>query len=82
MRETGILLATASNPSLGITQPPLQRATGTLFQKEQRPKRTSSVEVKHVWKFTYTSPYVCMVSFLDKRNQFHLLLFQGKVILL
>jgi hypothetical protein len=54
------LLATASRPALGPTQPPIQWQSGILPRGVKRPEREaeysppSSAEVKNAWNYTST----------------------------
>jgi hypothetical protein len=60
------LFSTASRPDLGSTQPPSQRLTGALSPGVKRPGRDAdhlppvSAEVKKIWIYTSTPPYVFM----------------------
>jgi hypothetical protein len=60
------LFATASRPTLGPIQPPIQRVPGTLFPEVKRRGREadhsppSSVEVTNEWSYTSINPYVFM----------------------
>jgi len=62
-----IYLVTASTPILGPTQPPDTMSTGNSFPGVKRPEREthhsppSGADVKNVWSYTSTSPYVFMV---------------------
>jgi hypothetical protein len=72
------LFSTASRPSLGPTQPPIQRVTGFLSSGVKRLGREaddsppSSVEVKNEWRYTSTPNYVlmprCLVKHRDNFN--------------
>jgi hypothetical protein len=56
------LLTTASRPTLGLTQPPIQRVPGALSMGVKQPGREadhslpSSAEVKNEWSHTSTPP--------------------------
>jgi hypothetical protein len=55
------LFTTASRPALGLTQPPIQWVTGTLFLRVKRPEREadhlppSIAEVNNEWSYTNAS---------------------------
>jgi hypothetical protein len=57
-----LLFTTASRPTLGPTQPPIQWVLGALSSGVQRPGREadhslpSSAEVKNAWSYTSTPP--------------------------
>jgi hypothetical protein len=59
-RGWGFLFTTASRPTLGPTQPPIQLVPGPLFLGEERPRceadnsSPSSAEVKNAWRYTST----------------------------
>jgi len=60
------LLATASRPSLGSTQPPIQGVPGVPTTGEKWPgrkadrSRPSTAEVRNSWSYTSTAQYVFM----------------------
>jgi hypothetical protein len=60
------LFTTASRPSLGSTQPPIQWVPGALSWGVKRPESVtdhsplSSAEVKNVWRYTSTPQYTYM----------------------
>jgi hypothetical protein len=60
------ILSTSSKPVLGLTQPPIQCAPGPLPPGVRRPgheadtSAPASAEVKKMWIYTSTPPYVFM----------------------
>jgi len=62
------LMATASKPAPGPTQPPIQRLPGAITPRVKQPGREadhsslSSAEVKNVWSYTSTPQYVFTAS--------------------
>jgi hypothetical protein len=67
-----LLLATASRPALGPTEPPIQGVPGVISpvvkgsEREADPTLSSSAEVKNAWSYTSTLPYVFMAWCLVK----------------
>jgi hypothetical protein len=61
-----VLFSTSSRPALGPTQPPVQWAPGALSPDVKRPGRETdhspptSAEVKKMWIYTSTPPYIFM----------------------
>jgi hypothetical protein len=73
--EAGIFpFVTTFRPALGPTHPPIQGIPGALFPAVKRPGREadhsppSSAEVKNVWRYTSTPPYVFMAWCLVKQR--------------
>jgi hypothetical protein len=70
------LFTTASRPTLRLTQPPIQQVLGGSFPGERSGcevdhSHLPSAEVKNVWSYTSTAPYVFMAWHLVKyRNSF------------
>jgi hypothetical protein len=68
------LFVAASRPALWPTQPHTQWVTGALFAGVKRSKREadhslpSSAEVKNVWSYVSTHPYVFVAWYLIKRR--------------
>jgi hypothetical protein len=63
------LLATASKPALGPTQPPIMMQTASVppeMERESDHSPPPSAELKNVWSYTSTPPYVFMVRGLIK----------------
>jgi hypothetical protein len=73
-RQGFSLLATASSPALGPTQPPIQWVSAALFLGVKRLGHEAdrsppcSTEVKNAWGYTSTPPYVFMAWCLVKHN--------------
>jgi len=69
------LIATASRPALGLTQPPIQWVPGGFSPGVKRPGYKAdhsppySAEIKNVWKYTSTPPYVFVVWCLVKKTE-------------
>jgi hypothetical protein len=65
-RVKNFLFSTLSRSALGFTQPPIQRVPGALSPGVKRPGREAdhsppaSAEVKKMWVYTFTPPYVYM----------------------
>jgi len=72
------LLATASRPLLGPTQPPIQWAPEAFPPGIKQPGHEAyhlppaSVKIKNAWSYTYIPPYVFMVwCLVEHRIHFH-----------
>jgi hypothetical protein len=69
-RGKNFLFSTSSRPAQGQTQPPIRRVPEALYLGVKRPGRAAdhsppiSAEVKYIWVYTSTPPYVFMAQCL------------------